>query len=358
MSNPGDFVIENGVLKKYVGPGGDVVVPEGVTSIGNSAFQWCSSLVSIALPEGVTSIGEEAFRGCKGLADHSGFVIAKGILFDYAGPGGDVVVPEGVTSIGDKAFSGCSSLKSITIPEGVTSIGEWAFSDCANLRSITLPEGLQTLGRRAFADCKALEEAFLPNSLTKMEYGIFYGCPHVAIHTNAGSYAERFLQDYDPASRKDRKFQEWRQIFSFSMRSAGAYVKGCYVDAPMIYLPDNFGKAQVVYARNAFREDAAFLCSEEVFKKLPLSNKYSTVRAYLYDNALFNNAEREYLSAFVKKNHTAMIIYYAKKADYETVRILMKLKKLTQAAVDKLLTAFEDAETRMMLLAIRNEEQS
>ena len=44
MSNPGDFIIENGVLKKYVGPGGDVVIPDGVTSIGEEAFRACSSL--------------------------------------------------------------------------------------------------------------------------------------------------------------------------------------------------------------------------------------------------------------------------------------------------------------------------
>ena len=49
MSNASDFVIENGVLKKYVGPGGDVVVPDGVTSIGKEAFSWNEKLRSITL---------------------------------------------------------------------------------------------------------------------------------------------------------------------------------------------------------------------------------------------------------------------------------------------------------------------
>ena len=63
MSSASDFVIKNGVLTKYVGPGGDVTVPEGVTSIGDSAFRCCSRLTSITLPDSVTSIGDWAFSG-------------------------------------------------------------------------------------------------------------------------------------------------------------------------------------------------------------------------------------------------------------------------------------------------------
>ena len=54
MSNPSDFVIENGVLKKYVGPGGNVVIPEGVTRISFGAFDSCGALTGVAIPEGVT----------------------------------------------------------------------------------------------------------------------------------------------------------------------------------------------------------------------------------------------------------------------------------------------------------------
>ena len=67
MSNASDFVIENGVLKKYVGPGGDVVIPNEVVSIGNAAFDGCKKLTSITLPDSVTSIGECAFYDCSSL---------------------------------------------------------------------------------------------------------------------------------------------------------------------------------------------------------------------------------------------------------------------------------------------------
>ena len=65
MSNPADFVIENGVLIKYVGHGGDVVIPEGVKEIGYSAFYNCKSLASVTIPDSVTEIGWRAFEGCK-----------------------------------------------------------------------------------------------------------------------------------------------------------------------------------------------------------------------------------------------------------------------------------------------------
>ena len=85
-----DFVIENGVLKEYNGPGGDAVVPDGVTSIGDRAFKGCTSITTITLPEGVTSIGDDAFWYCKSLTS--------------------ITLPDGVTSIGDDAFWGCRGL--------------------------------------------------------------------------------------------------------------------------------------------------------------------------------------------------------------------------------------------------------
>ena len=67
-----DFVIENGVLKQYVGPGGDVVIPEGVTRIDRWAFFNCGSLTNVTIPESVIHIYDTAFYGCSGLKDKDG----------------------------------------------------------------------------------------------------------------------------------------------------------------------------------------------------------------------------------------------------------------------------------------------
>ena len=68
MKNNPDFIIENGVLSKYTGPGGDVVIPEGVTGIGYEAFQW-SGLTSISLPDSVTDVDFGAFSYCTALSN-------------------------------------------------------------------------------------------------------------------------------------------------------------------------------------------------------------------------------------------------------------------------------------------------
>ena len=96
-----------------------VVIPDGVTSIGNNAFQYCYNLTSVTIPDSVTSIGESAFSRCYNLTS--------------------VTIPDSVTSIGNNAFSGCSNLTSVTIPSSVTSIGGGAFSRCKNLTSVTIP---------------------------------------------------------------------------------------------------------------------------------------------------------------------------------------------------------------------------
>lgn len=75
-----DFQIEYGMLVKYTGKGGDVVIPSGVTNIGYNAFYGCTSLTSVIITNGVTSIKNEAFRDCKCLSS--------------------IVLPDNVTEIG------------------------------------------------------------------------------------------------------------------------------------------------------------------------------------------------------------------------------------------------------------------
>lgn len=97
-----EFEIENGVLTKYNGPGGDVTIPDGVVGIGAYAFSEYyrdGRITKVSIPEGVKSIGKYAFGDCKKLKS--------------------ITLPKTIKSIGANAFNGCSSLTGITIPEGV-----------------------------------------------------------------------------------------------------------------------------------------------------------------------------------------------------------------------------------------------
>lgn len=120
MKTKQEFVItKKGVLTKYNGPGGDVVIPEGVKAIGERVFYGCKSLESVIIPEGVTEIGGFAFRGCTELRK--------------------VAVPKSVKTIGRYAFGDCKGLENLTIPGRVEEIGKFAFSGCSFHTVLTVP---------------------------------------------------------------------------------------------------------------------------------------------------------------------------------------------------------------------------
>lgn len=111
-----NFEIENGVLKKYRGLGGAVVIPDSVTSIGDSAFFWCKSLTSVIIPDSVTSIVYGAFDGTPWLKNYPDdfVIVGSNILIKYNGNAQAVTIPDSVTSIGNRAFYHCESLTSFT----------------------------------------------------------------------------------------------------------------------------------------------------------------------------------------------------------------------------------------------------
>ena len=141
-----------------------VSIPSSVISIGGSAFSSCSSLTSITIPEGVTGIGAYTFNGCSSLISviiPSSVTSIEGGAFSYCSNLTSITIPEGVTGIGAYTFNGCSSLTSINIPEGVAGIGSSAFENCSSLTSVTLPAGLTSIGSWAFEHCSSLTSVYV-----------------------------------------------------------------------------------------------------------------------------------------------------------------------------------------------------
>jgi len=115
-----------------------VIIGDGVTTIGSSAFSGCSSLTSLTIPNSVTDIGSSAFSGCSSLTS--------------------VTIGNSVTTIGSGAFFSCSSLTSVTIGNSVTEIGYYAFSGCSSLTSVTITNSVTTIGYYAFSGCKNVKQ--------------------------------------------------------------------------------------------------------------------------------------------------------------------------------------------------------
>ena len=199
-------------------PGTEYIMPDGVTTIKQAAFEGCYQLESVILPDSVTridadafytcglksveiskyitDIGENAFSQCDNLAElvvdteNHNYCAQDSVLFNkdctvlICYPNGKTPwgtenaaysVPNTVTRIGKDAFS-LSRLSKITIPESVIAINERAFWSCSNLSEITLPDGLSSIGAQAFYFCAKLKSVVIPESVQIIDRYAFWQC--------------------------------------------------------------------------------------------------------------------------------------------------------------------------------------
>ena len=179
MSGNQDFVIEDGVLTKYNGSGGAVVIPEGVTEIGRQAFQDCTGLTQVTFPNGLTEIGWSAFEGCTGLTQAAfpdGLTKIEDNAFQNCTALTQAAFPDGLTKIGYDAFRNCTSLTQAAFPDSLTAILGGAFEGCTGLTQVSFPDGLTYIWERAFSGCVSLVQVTLPARLIILSDCAFQNC--------------------------------------------------------------------------------------------------------------------------------------------------------------------------------------
>lgn len=196
--NP-NYSSANGVLLSkdgktlILGVNGDVIIPDGVQAIEDSAFYYCENLRSVIIPDGVTDIGWMAFFACVNLERISipaSVTNIGGDVFISCNKIADVTVPgwmcnlpvnnitnltisAGTTEIKYGAFSGLTAITTLTIPDGVVVIEGGAFSDCSALTSVTIPASVRNIESSAFNKCCGLKYVVMRGDCPVMGGGVF-----------------------------------------------------------------------------------------------------------------------------------------------------------------------------------------
>ena len=186
-----------------------IEIPEGVKTIGDSAFEDCEKLERIELPESMEQVGQYAFKGCRGVSHLK--IKSPNCIYDQSfgsfpglgekadnltvefgekvteiprliRMGGNVkhVKFDGeVEKIGDSVFDGWSNIEEIEIPESVKEIGDWAFVGCVKLSNIILGPNITTVGYGAFYGLTNLTTVTLPSKLKDIAGNAFANCKNL-----------------------------------------------------------------------------------------------------------------------------------------------------------------------------------
>ena len=144
------------IFSKYAAPITSVTIQNGITSIDQYAFYYCTQLSQVVLPDSLTTIGNRAFQGCSALTSEK------------------LKLGKGLTTLGEGAFINCTGLTNIIIPDSVETLQTGAFAYCYELTNVTI--GKANIGARAFEDCTKLVEVKIGSGATSIEVSAFAGC--------------------------------------------------------------------------------------------------------------------------------------------------------------------------------------
>lgn len=220
FADSSDFRIdESGFLTEYLGPGGDVVIPDGVRGIGYHVFIGNELITSITIPKSVTYIEMYQFNGCENLAniyvdgsnpnysseDGVLFTKDKSVLLMY--PIGNkrtyYYMPDEVTVIGNGAFSQCNYLTDVVMSNNLLYIGENAFELSERLTSVYMPDGVRVIGKGAFSFVNTLADISIPKTVSEIGEYAFLGCFGLT-RINVNSANEFYSSDSTTLFNKDK----------------------------------------------------------------------------------------------------------------------------------------------------------
>jgi hypothetical protein len=257
-----------------------VTLPNSVTTLGHSAFAFCSELTTINL-NNIIGTGNATFRNCSKL--------------------NNITLSSSLTQINYENFNSCTSLTSITIPSSCTFIDSTAFYFCTSLANVTFasPSNLTSIGYQAFYGCAALSTISIPNSVNSMGVSIFGSCvnlstitlPNTLIEIPAGTFTSCInLKSFTITSNI-------KKIGSSAFQSSG--LENLTIPSTLLYIGDyafaycinlstvNIQNNDVVFGTNVFSNSNI---STLIYKNFTLSvaNGAASVIGYSLPDASLN----------------------------------------------------------------------
>ena len=176
-----DFIVEDGVLERYVGDSEKVEIPDGVKEIGKFVFHSNSIINELSIPASVVKINEYALSEChslKKLTIPGTVKVISDNAFSSSGLN-EVELSNGITEIGEGAFTFCQ-LKEAIIPGTVKQIGKKAFSyNWTTMKKVVIESGVELIGQEAFAGNRMLEDVIIPDTVKTIEDKAFSGCENL-----------------------------------------------------------------------------------------------------------------------------------------------------------------------------------
>lgn len=183
-----------------------VVLPDSVTEIDNYAFYNAKELKRVIFGSGLRTIGDRAFDGCSSLI------------------GADI--PSKVSSIGSYAFNNCTSLETVILPTSISKVNKYTFAYCDSLKNVVVPRNVVSIGENAFA-CKNLQNIFVWRTTTQIDaFWLGFPAKGLKIHTLAGSKALSFAQD-NYIDYKIYQLSQFGDVCDAQIDSDGKYVDIC-----------------------------------------------------------------------------------------------------------------------------------
>lgn len=188
VNNKGEIIISDHRYEDNENIKGKLIIPEGVTKIGLSAFSGCTGITEIEFPSTLKEIDHFAFSYCTGLTKikfNDGLEVIDNNAFDYCKNLTEVIFPSSIKRFGYCSFSGCNLTGDLILPKpnSLAIIDEQAFRNNLNLSGrLVIPAGFTEIGEYAFADCNFHGEIRIPISVESIGERAFLGCKFMKIY--------------------------------------------------------------------------------------------------------------------------------------------------------------------------------